>query len=134
MKSIAKLVPTLFIPAAMVLTACDPGYFGETFVQNDTSDTLRLMYNANAFDTVVMDIAPNTTLAVREFGGVKAGKNFSCCPCEFMILDLQPTDSSKTLGKDINDPDQWILDNPNKSVFHNKEIRCTFTVTEADIH
>lgn len=132
MKPVSKLPILALFVAALLLTACDPGHSGETFVRNETAYPLRFHYVDHQHDTILA-IPANSTVSVYNFGGIGAGSVYDCCPCEFLSVALQPDDSSKTVTKDIADAARWTLDNPNKSKFNNREIRCEFVVTTADI-
>jgi hypothetical protein len=46
---------------------------------------------------------------------------------------FEPMDTTKTLTKSITNRNNWILTNPNKKRFSNKDIDCEFEVKESDI-
>ena len=117
---------------SLILFGCDPGHFGKSIVRNETPYKLELKYTTHHEDTSFI-IQPNTSVDVYKFAGIGAGKGYDCCPCDFTAITLQVADSSKTLIKSINDKNSWVILNPNKRYFSNKEIRCSFSVTQSDI-
>jgi len=117
-----------------ILSSCDPAHNGNSYINNQSTFELRLDFKSYSplHDTTIL-IQPNTTLNFFKLGGLGAGKDYDCCPCDFETITLQPTDTSKSMIKNINDQNNWILTNPNKRKYSNKEIDCEFVVTQSDI-
>lgn len=121
-----------FFAGFLIFTSCDPGHIGNSYIHNQSSYELRLTYHSNSIDTSSL-IQPDATVDFYQFGGIGAGVDFDCCPCEFETITLQPTDTSKHLLKAITNTANWTLTNENKKRFDNKSISCEFQVAQSDI-
>ena len=52
---------------------------------------------------------------------------------EFNDISLTPTDTNRSLIKDITIYENWEMINNNEKRFSSKEIECWFTIGEEDI-
>ena len=116
-----------------LLISCDTSIHGKSSIRNESSYVLNLKYNAYSKDTSIL-IQPNSFTDFHIIGGLGEGYKFDCCPCEFSIISLLPTDTIKVLTKNISDKNNWILTNPNTKRFDYEEINCEFIVKESDIN
>jgi hypothetical protein len=116
----------------IVFNSCDPAHNGTSYIRNESSYALLLKFNNYDRDSTLL-IQPHSLVDFYNLGGLGAGKGYNCCPCDFKTISLQPTDTTKRMIKNITDSDQWILTNPNRNRFQNKEIECEFSVTQSDI-
>lgn len=122
------------LAGTLILSSCDPGHQGNAYLENRSAYELELKFSTygQQRDTTIL-IPANTKVDLYKFGGLGAGNNFDCCPCEFKSITLGPTDPAKSLIKNITASENWSLSNPNERRFQNKNISCAFIVTASDI-
>lgn len=130
MKTIFKL--TKLIIFAILFCGCDPGYGGRTVLNNQTSYILELKYKTGPVDTSIT-VQPNNSVEVYHFGGMGAGRDYNCCPCEFREISLTVKDSSKTITKFITNTANWLMVNENTKKYSSKEINCSFVLEQKDV-
>ena len=123
------LLPCLF---SALLLSCDPGHYGNASIENNTGDTLILNYKTRYSDTTIT-IFPNQKTEVLKFGGLGEGSMYPGALNEFNDISLTPTDTNRSLIKDITKYENWEMINNNEKRFSSKEIECWFTVGAADI-
>ncbi|MFI5172312.1 MAG: hypothetical protein ACHQFW_07965 [Chitinophagales bacterium] len=125
----------LIIPAVALMlgfAACDPGHSGTSLIVNNSTYPISIYFATNRLDTTIL-IPALTSSSIYSFGGLGSGKDYDCCPCEYLTITAVPEDPFKNLIKSIEDPDNWELENPNKREFSSKPIECIFTIEESDI-
>lgn len=128
--TIIKLIGLVMV--IILFYSCDPGHGGKTILNNQTSYFLELKFNSNRIDTSMI-IQPFSTVEMYDFGGLGAGRDYHCCPCEFKEISLKVKDSIKTITKLITNTNNWLMINDNTKRFSNKEISCTFLLEQKDI-
>jgi len=112
--------------------ACDPGHSGTASIDNQSSETLILHYQTRYKDTTI-EIPSETKKLVLTYGGIGEGKSYPGVLIEFNAIDLSPSDTTKQLIKNIEDSENWVMNNLNKHRFSSKPIECWFTVTNEDV-
>lgn len=122
----------IFLLVLELMTSCDPGHFGKSIINNDTPYALELRYTTPLTDSTII-IQPSGSIDFYQFGGLGPANYYTTCGCEFITLDLQPADTSKTLIKQITNAENWELINKNNGRYGNKEIQCIFNVLPTDI-
>ncbi|MDX2285378.1 MAG: hypothetical protein NW241_14530 [Bacteroidia bacterium] len=127
-----RIRPVFLLMSLLLAAACDPGHFGTLWIRNESPHALTLAYSTRLRDSS-LTIPPGAQLEVFAFGGLGAGAEYSCVPCEFTSVALQPADPALRLRKAVADPGQWLIDNPNTWRFSSKPIRGEFVVTKADV-
>jgi hypothetical protein len=131
-----KIFLLLFFLTVSTLISCDPEHYGKVFIHNETTSILEMKYKPRygTFnkDTTI-NIQPNTLSEVFQFSGIGPSRDYDCCTDEFVEISLQPTDTSKTMTKDITDCKNWTVFNPNVKRNSSKEIEFEFIVTQSDI-
>lgn len=123
---------TGFVIFTLLFYGCDPGYGGKTILNNQTSYTLELKFKTGRIDTIIT-VQPLNSVEVYRFGGMGAGRDYKCCPCEFREISLTIKDSAKTIKKLITNSDNWLMVNDNKRKYSGKEIICSFLLETKDI-
>ena len=123
------LLPLL---SPLLFLSCDPGHYGNASIENNTGDTLILDYKTRYSDTTIT-IFPNQKTHVLKFGGLGEGSMYPGALNEFNDISLTPTDTNRSLIKDITIYENWEMINNNEKRFSSKEIECWFTIGEEDI-
>ena len=129
-KRITKFI--LHFLLSLFLPGCDPNYFGKTFIKNESSFQLNLHYHTEFKDSMLI-IQSNPFIKVYHFGGLGEGRGYDCCSCDFLLVTLKPTDSSKNLIKDTSVNNNWNITNTNRERSSSHEITCKFIVRPTDI-
>lgn len=134
LRTMKQAFPLLFL-FTLLITACDPGHLGDTYITNESSQVLELKYTKHGGKDSTIIIPAYSIRKVYHFGGLGAGRDYDCCPCEFAGLTLQPLDTNFTMTKNVMEQANWKMTNENKKKFSDHEdIKCEFTVTQSDIH
>ena len=123
------LLPLL---SSLLLLSCDPGHYGNASIENNTADTLILNYKTRYSDTTIT-IFPTQKTHVLKFGGLGEGSMYPGALIEFNDIRLTPTDTNRSLIKDITKYENWEMINNNEKRYSSKEIECWFTVGVEDI-
>ena len=123
------LLPLLF---SLLLLSCDPGHYGNASIENNTGDTLILNYKTRYSDTTII-IFPNQKTHVLKFGGLGEGSLYPGVLNEFDEISFTPSDTNRSLIKDITKYENWEMINTNEKRFSNKEIESWFTIVDEDI-
>lgn len=123
------LLPLL---SSLLLLSCDPGHYGNASIENNTADTLILNYKTRYSDTTIT-IFPTQKTHVLKFGGLGEGSMYPGALIEFNDIRLTPTDTNRSLIKDITKYENWEMINKNDNRFSSKEIECWFTIVAEDI-
>ena len=129
-RMIKYIIQTL--PIFILLVSCDPGHHGNASIDNQTNDTLILKYQTRYADTII-NILPMQKIEVLRFGGIGEGKMYPGVLIEFKNISLRPSDTTKSLTKEITNIDNWEMINENKRRFSSKKIKCWFTILPTDI-
>jgi len=131
-----KLFLLVFFLTILSLISCDPEHYGKVFIRNESTSILEMKYKpryGNLNKDTTINIQPNMLSEIFYFSGIGPGRDYDCCTYEFMEISLQPTDTSKTMTKDITDCKNWTVFNPNVKRNSSKEIEFEFKVTQSDI-
>ena len=117
---------------SIFIWGCDPGYYGDVFIDNQTQQSFELHYQTRYKDTTIF-ISGAQKVSVLRFGGLGDGSAYDHCLNEFSEVSLVPVDPMTKLLKPITDMEQWEIKNENKGRLSNKKIICTFMILPADI-